>query len=97
MEGTSEAYIVGMASGLAKRENCLCKHNCKFFIDALSSRFALTCVAQFPVHFIANGGGLVYAPLGPTHTATDDLALMRVIPNMTVVAPCFSRNGKDHG
>ena len=37
---------------------------------------------------IANGGGYVYAPLGPTHQATEDLAVMRALPNMTVVAPC---------
>ena len=32
--------------------------------------------------------GVVYAPLGPTHQAIEDIAIMRVIPNMTVVAPC---------
>jgi transketolase len=40
-----------------------------------------------PVRTIGNGGGLVYAPLGPTHLAIDDIALMRTLPNMTVVAP----------
>ena len=30
---------------------------------------------------------MVYAGLGPTHQATEDYAIMRVIPNMTVVAP----------
>jgi len=37
---------------------------------------------------IANGGGGVYAPLGPTHLAIEDLAIMRALPNMAVVAPC---------
>ena len=32
-------------------------------------------------------GGLVYAPLGPTHQAIEDIAIMRALPNMTVVAP----------
>jgi transketolase len=41
-----------------------------------------------PVRLVANGGGGVYAPLGPTHTAYEDIALMRMLPNMTVVAPC---------
>ena len=40
-----------------------------------------------PVRLISNGGGVVYAPLGPTHLAIDDLAIMRSIPNMTIVAP----------
>ena len=41
---------------------------------------------MLPVRLIANGGGLVYAPLGPTHLAIEDIAIMRALPNMTVVA-----------
>jgi transketolase len=29
----------------------------------------------------------VYAPLGPTHEAIEDIAIMRALPNMTIVAP----------
>ncbi len=36
---------------------------------------------------IGNGGGLVYAPLGSTHLAVEDIALMRALPNMTIVCP----------
>jgi len=39
------------------------------------------------VRLIASGGGLVYAPLGPTHLAFDDIALLRPLPNMAIVAP----------
>jgi transketolase len=39
------------------------------------------------VRLIGSGGGLVYAPLGPTHLAVDDIALLRTIPNMAIVAP----------
>jgi len=37
---------------------------------------------------------VVYAPLGPTHLAIEDLAIMRAIPNMTVVAPCDAEEMK---
>jgi transketolase len=43
---------------------------------------------HLPVRLIASGGGAVYAPLGPTHMAFDDFALLRTLPGMTVVAPC---------
>jgi transketolase len=46
------------------------------------------CLHDLPVRLIANGGGVVYAPLGPTHLAVEDIAIMRALPNMTVVAPC---------
>jgi len=36
---------------------------------------------------IASGGGVVYAPLGPTHLAIDDIAILRAVPNMTILAP----------
>jgi transketolase len=36
---------------------------------------------------VAVGGGLVYGNLGVTHHATEDVAIMRALPNMTVVAP----------
>jgi len=44
------------------------------------------CLHHLPVRLIGNGGGLVYAPLGPTHLAVEDIAIMRVLPNMTVTA-----------
>jgi transketolase len=45
------------------------------------------CLHDLPVRLIGNGGGLVYAPLGPTHMAVEDIAAMRSLPGMTVVAP----------
>jgi transketolase len=39
------------------------------------------------VRLLGAGGGVVYAPLGPTHEAIDDLAIMRTVPNMTIIAP----------
>ena len=45
------------------------------------------CLHELPVRLIANGGGVVYAPLGPTHTAVEDIAIMRALPNMTIVCP----------
>jgi transketolase len=38
------------------------------------------------VRLIGNGGGLVYAPLGPTHLAIEDISIFRALPNMTIVA-----------
>jgi transketolase len=46
------------------------------------------CLHDLPVRLIGNGGGYVYAPLGPTHQAIEDLAIMRALPNMTVTAVC---------
>jgi transketolase len=39
------------------------------------------------VKLVAVGGGFAYGALGASHHATEDLAVARVLPNMTVVAP----------
>ena len=45
------------------------------------------CLHNVSVRLIGNGGGLVYAPLGPTHLAIEDIAILRAVPNMTIIAP----------
>jgi len=90
MEGVSEQHIIGMAAGLAMEGfvpyvNTIATFLTRRCYEQLVVDLCLHCL---PVRLIGNGGGVVYAPLGPTHQATEDLAIMRVIPNMTVVAPC---------
>ncbi|WP_017449834.1 transketolase family protein [Herbaspirillum rubrisubalbicans] len=45
------------------------------------------CYHNVPVIIVGTGSGLSYAELGPTHHSCEDLAIMRVLPNMTVLAP----------
>ena len=90
MEGVSEQHIIGMAAGLAM-EGFIPYVNtiATFLTRRCYEQVALDlCLQDLPVRLIANGGGVVYAPLGPTHLAVEDLAIMRALPNMTVVAPC---------
>jgi transketolase len=89
MEGISEQYIVGFVAGLAK-EGFLPYVNtiANFFTRRAFEQIAMdVALHELPVRFLASGGGMVYAPLGPTHTAIDDLALMSSIPNLRIFAP----------
>jgi transketolase len=90
MEGVSEQNIVGMAAGMALEGRVV-------YVNTIATFLTRRCFEQVVldlglhnvnVRLIANGGGVVYAPLGPTHLAIDDIAIMRAVPNMTVVAPC---------
>jgi len=45
------------------------------------------CYHNVPVMIVGTGSGLSYAELGPTHHSCEDLAILRVLPNMTVLAP----------
>jgi transketolase len=90
MEGVSEQAIVGMAAGLAMDGYIPYVNTIATFLTRRCYEQVAVdlCLHNLPVRLIASGGGAVYAPLGPTHMATDDLALLRPLPNMTIVAPC---------
>ena len=89
MEGVSEANIVTMAAGLAIEGKIP-------YINTIATFLTRRCFEQIvldlglhntKVRLIASGGGVVYAPLGPTHLAIDDIAILRAVPNMTILAP----------
>lgn len=90
MEGVSEQHIVGMAAGLALDGFIPFVNTIATFLTRRCyEQVALDlCLQDLPVRLIANGGGVVYAPLGPTHLAIEDIAIMRALPNMAVIAPC---------
>ena len=89
MEGISEANMIGMAAGLAMEGKIP-------YVNTIATFLTRRCFEQvvvdlglhnLNVRLLGNGGGLVYAPLGPTHEAIEDIAIMRAIPNMTVIVP----------
>lgn len=43
---------------------------------------------QMPIKIIAFDSGFNDSSLGPTHTATSDLSILRAIPNITILSPC---------
>src|SRR5438552_18944338 len=90
MEGVSEANLIGMAAGLALEGKIVYANTIATFITRRCfEQVALDlCLHNVKVRLIGNGGGLVYAPLGPTHLAIEDIAIMRALPNMTVVSVC---------
>jgi transketolase len=97
MEGVSEANVVGMAAGLAMDGyipyvNTIATFLTRRCFDQLAID---VCHENLPVRLIANGGGVVYAPLGPTHLAFEDMALLRALPNMAICAPVDAREMRD--
>jgi transketolase len=45
------------------------------------------CYHDLNVNIVAVGGGYSYASLGPSHHATEELGMLRTIPNLIVCAP----------
>jgi len=46
------------------------------------------CYNNVPVKIVGSHAGVSVGPDGGTHQAIEDIAIMRVIPNMQVVVPC---------
>src|ERR1700693_2937736 len=96
MEGVTEANVIGMGAGLAKEGFIPYLNTIATFITRRCYEQVAVdlCLHNLPVRLIGNGGGLVYAPLGPTHLAIEDIAIMRALPNMTVVSVCDAEEMK---
>src|SRR3569833_472994 len=90
MEGIAEQSIIGMAAGLAMDGFIPYVNTIATFITRRCYEQVAVdlCLHDLPVRLIGNGGGYVYAPLGPTHEAIEDIAIMRALPNMCVTAVC---------
>jgi len=89
MEGIAEGYLIGMASGMALEGRIVYVNTISTFITrrCYEQLVVDVCLHNLNVRLIGNGGGMVYAPLGPTHMAIEDMSILRAIPNMTIVAP----------
>lgn len=88
MEGINEAHAIGMAAGLAFDGRIVYVNTIATFLTRRCyEQVALDlCLHKANVRLIGNGGGMVYAPLGSTHLAIEDIAIMRALPNMAIVA-----------
>ncbi len=91
--GIAEQNMAGVAAGLAMEGYCV-------FIYSIGNFPTLRCMEQIRydicyhnlnVKVIAVGGGYSYGSLGPSHHATEELGMLRAIPNLTVCAPADPR------
>jgi transketolase len=87
--GVAEANTISMAAGLA---SCGFRPVCYTITPFITARCyeqikVDVCYHDMPVVIVGTGSGLSYASLGATHHSLDDIALMRVLPGMRVLAP----------
>ena len=87
--GVAEAEMVTLAAGMAAEGFKPVAYSIASFATARPYEQIRYCVAyhNVPVLLIGAGRGYLYSTSGVSHHAADDLALMSVLPNMTVVAP----------
>ena len=87
--GIAEANMMSMAAGMALS-------GMRPVIYTITPFTTLRCLEQIkigvayhkaPVVIVGTGSGLSYSELGPTHHSLDDMAIIRSIPNINVLAP----------
>ncbi len=88
--GVAEQMMIGLSAGLALR-GCIpfAYTIATFTIYRPFEQVRVDCCYQnLPVKLVGVGGGVNYSTLGSTHHASEDVAIMSALPNMTVLAPC---------
>ena len=87
--GVAEQNLAGVAAGLALSGHVV-------FTYSIGNFPTLRCLEQIRndicyhganVKIVTVGGGMAYGALGYSHFATEDLAILRALPGLTVVAP----------
>lgn len=87
--GIAEQNMTGAAAGMALEGK-------KVFTYSIGNFPTLRCLEQIRndcayhnanVNIICVGGGYVYGSLGMSHHATEDIAILRALPDVTVICP----------
>lgn len=87
--GVAEQNMTGVAVGLALEGRVVFTYSIANFgtLRCLEQIRNDACYHDADVKVVAVGGGFSYGALGISHHATEDLSVMRALPNITVVAP----------
>lgn len=87
--GVAEQNMTGVAAGMALSGKIVFTYSIANFpiLRCLEQIRNDVCYHRANVKIVAVGGGLAYGSLGSTHHATEDIAIMRALPRMVVVAP----------
>ena len=95
--GVAEQILVSVAAGLALGGK-------RVFIYAMAAFITQRCYEQIkidlcqmrlPVTIIGSGPGLTYGSEGPTHHAVNDIAIMKVLPEMMIITPRDPEEAKE--
>lgn len=88
--GIAEQNCIGVAAGMALSGKVPVFSTYGVFAAMRTTDFIRISVCYNDLHVIIGGAhaGISVGPDGATHQALEDIAMMRVLPNMTVISPC---------
>lgn len=95
--GISEQNLISVAAGMAMQGK-------RVYVYSIASFVTLRCLEQvkldlcamdLPVTIVAVGPSYAYGEDGPTHHATEDIAVMRALARMSIYSPSDSQMSAD--
>ena len=88
--GVAEQNMTGVACGVAMEGNIAVTYSIANFptLRCLEQIRNDVCYHNANVKIVIIGGGMAYGELGISHHSTEDIAIMRALPNMVVLVPC---------
>lgn len=94
--GVAEQDMIGTAAGFALEGKI--PFACTFGVFASGRAWdqvrVSVCYMNLNVKIIGTHGGISVGPDGATHQAIEEMALMRILPNMTVIVPSDAEEAK---
>jgi len=90
--GVAEQNLIGLATGLAESGFRPYAYSIATFAALRPFEFIRNgpVLHRLPVRVVGMGMGFEYGPAGPTHYALEDIAVLRTLPALTIVAPADS-------
>ena len=87
--GISEGNMVAAAAGMANCGKIPFIYTISAFLSYRAYEFIRddVCFQNQNVKIVGIGTGMTYSTLGPTHHTTEDIGLLRGLPNLTVFSP----------
>lgn len=87
--GIAEQNMTAVAAGMALEGNVVFTYSVASFptLRCYEQIRNSVCYHNANVKIVTIGGGFIYGQLGMSHHATEDIAAMRALPNMTVFCP----------
>ena len=91
--GISEENMVAAAAGMATVGKIPFVFTAGAFLAYRSLEFIRddVCFQNLNVKIVGMGSGLAWSSLGPTHHTTEDIAVLRAIPNLMILSPATPR------
>lgn len=94
--GIAESSMIAMAAGLASRGKIPFAYTIGAFLAYRALEFIRNdvCMQNQNVKIVGTGVGFSYPTLGPTHHVTEDVPMLRALPNLLLFSPASPREVK---